>query len=130
MPNKYGFSKLVVRDLKASASFYEEVCGLTKQAEVVSTLGGRHLTEIIYEAESENCAQLVLMTYHDEESLTTGEAIIGFYSDNIYSFVENAVLHGATVIEQVNERPDFQARIALVRDPEGHLIEIIEHTDT
>lgn len=126
MEHKYGFSKLVVGNLDASAEFYESVCGLAGKVEVVSTLGGRDLTEFIYGSVDDDRPAFVLMSYNGDTSISTGEAIVGFYTEDIETFVENAIAQGGGIVEEINERAEFHARIALLTDPEGHLVEVIE----
>ena len=46
----FGFTKLVVTDLEAAATFYTEVFAVVEQARVTSAIAGRPIDEIMYTA--------------------------------------------------------------------------------
>jgi catechol 2,3-dioxygenase-like lactoylglutathione lyase family enzyme len=122
----FGFSKLVVGDLEKCAAFYKSVCGLTEQARVDAEIEGRAISEIMFNPTEENAATFVLLTYHDAPRPAVGELIVGFITKDIAAFVERARAAGGTIVQEVAPRPEHGVDVAFVRDPEGHLIEVVK----
>ncbi len=122
----FGFSKLLVNDLEASASFYSSVCGLTEMARVDSEIAGRPISEIMYNPTGDGAATFVLLQFTDGNTRGKEEVIIGFQTDNVAAFVARAEAAGGSVVESVKEMPEHGVRVAFVADNEGHLIEVVE----
>ncbi|HUD94934.1 hypothetical protein [Sphingobium sp.] len=45
----FGFTKLVVRNLEAMATFYKEVAGLTEVGRIQDAVGDRKIVEILFQ---------------------------------------------------------------------------------
>jgi catechol 2,3-dioxygenase-like lactoylglutathione lyase family enzyme len=124
--NHFGFTKLVVRDLEKSAAFYKSVCGLTEQARVTAEIGGRPISEILFNATGSGAGTFVLLAYLDEPKPAAGELILGFTTTDVAAFVERALAAGGSVAEEPISQPQHGVKVAFVRDVEGHLIEVVE----
>jgi predicted enzyme related to lactoylglutathione lyase len=126
----FSFTKLIVNDLEKSAAFYKSVAGLTEQARIEAVMEGRAIKEIMFNPTAPGAAMFVLLTYPNGPKLvhdTNGSAIImGFVTDDIDAFVKNAEKAGGRVTEQPSAQPAHGVKVAFVRDPEGHLIEVVE----
>jgi catechol 2,3-dioxygenase-like lactoylglutathione lyase family enzyme len=121
-----GFTKLVVGDLEKSAAFYKSVCGLTEQARVTDVLAGRAISEILFEPAALGGHTFVLLNFHDTAKPAVGEAILGFTVTDIVGFVARVRVAGGTVLDDVKAMPTHGVKVAIVKDIEGHLIEVVE----
>ena len=122
----FGFTKLIVGDLDKASAFYKGVCGLTEQARVDDKVGGRAISEIIFAPAHQGGASFVLLTYPDTPKPASGEVILGFATPDVDAFVGRVVAGGGAVVDAAVSRPDHGVRVAIVKDPEGHLIEVVQ----
>src|ERR1700761_864346 len=123
---KFGITKLGVADLDKAAAFYKSVCGLTEQARVEDRLGGRAISEIIFAPAYQGGASFVLLAYPDTPRPSSGEVILGFATPDVDAFVGRVLVGGGAVVDAPASRPEHGVRVAVVRDPEGHLIEVVQ----
>jgi catechol 2,3-dioxygenase-like lactoylglutathione lyase family enzyme len=121
-----GATKLIVGDLERSAAFYREVCGLTEERRVSETIGGRAMCEIILASPAPDAARLVLFAFLDAPKPAGGEVILVFVTTDAQAFVERAARAGGSVMHPLETMPQHAAKVAFVRDPEGHLIEVLQ----
>ena len=126
MAEHFGFTKLIVGDLEASARFYKSVCGLTEQARVRSKVGGRPMNEILFNPAVPGGTTFVLLAFDDEPKPAISELILGFITTDIVAFVDRVGAAGGTIVDELATRPEFGVKVAIVKDPEGHLIEIVQ----
>ena len=122
----FGFTKLVVGDLEKAAAFYKSVCGLTEQARVEDKLGGRAISEIIFTPAHQGGASFVLLSYPDTPNPSSGEVILGFATPDVDALVSRVLAGGGAVVDAAVSRPDHGVKVAIVKDPEGHLIEVVQ----
>ena len=122
----FGFSKLVVGDLERSAAFYREVCGLVESGRFDAEIGGRAIREILFRPTDKGGGTLVLLTYLDDPKPGAGEAILGFSTPDVDAFVARALAAGGSVFEAARAIDELKVRVALVRDAEGHLLEVVQ----
>ena len=122
----FGFAKLVVGDLEKSATFYRTVCGLTEQARIESEIGGRAISEIMFNPTGSGGATFVLLSFHDTPEPAAGELILGFITPDVRAFVDRARAAGGSVVQEAVARPEHGVKVAFVKDIEGHLIEVVE----
>jgi predicted enzyme related to lactoylglutathione lyase len=127
-PAHFSFTKLVVGDLARSAAFYEATCGLTLQARVDTEVGGRRLSEILYQPTAPGGATFVLLHWEDTPRTVSSELILGFATSDLDAFVARAVASGGSVETAPYAIPEMKIRVAFVRDVEGHRIEVVEQT--
>lgn len=122
----FGFTKLLVDDLEATAAFYKTVCGLTELARVESQIAGRPISEIMFNATGEGAATFVLLKFVGAPKPHNDEVILGFQTQDVEAFMQRAVAAGGTVEEAVKAMPEHGVKVGFVRDVEGHLIEVVE----
>lgn len=126
MASHFVFTKLVVGDLDKCARFYEAVAGLKAQARIDAVVDGRNITEIVYEPTSKGGANFVLFAYHDAKTPVKDETITGFSTDDIEGFARRIRENGGSVYQGPDDRPEHGLKVAFARDPEGHVIELIQ----
>ena len=122
----FGFSKLVVGDLERSAAFYREVCGLVESGRFDAEIGGRAIREILFRPTDKGAGTLILLAYLDDPRPGAGEAILGFSTPDLDAFVTRALAAGGTVFQAPKALDELKVRVAFVRDPEGHLLEVVQ----
>ncbi|ATB32265.1 VOC family protein [Melittangium boletus] len=123
---KFGFTKLLVDNLEASAAFYKSVCGLVETRRVDATIAGRNIREILFAPGHEGGATFVLLKFLDAPKPTTDEVILGFMTDDIDAFVERAKAAGGAVAQSSSTTVEHGLKVAFVTDVEGHLIEVVQ----
>jgi predicted enzyme related to lactoylglutathione lyase len=122
----FGFSKLVVGDLERCGAFYQAVCGLVESGRYEAAIAGRAIREIMYRPTSPGGAMLVLLAYLDTPRPGGGETILGFQTPDLDAFLKRAREAGGSVLEEPRTIDDLEVRVAFVRDPEGHLLEVVQ----
>jgi len=122
----FSFTKLVVGDLETAATFYKSVCGLTEQNRVEAKIGGKTISEILFNATAPGGASFVLLTFVGAAKPTAGGVIPGFITGDVDAFVARARAAGGTVVEEPADQPQHGVRVAFVTDPEGNLIEVVQ----
>ena len=122
----FGFTKLLVADLEASAAFYTEVCALQELARVESSIGGRPIKEIMYQPTGEGAGMFVLLQFTDQSAPGRDEVILGFQTTDVGAFIERALAAGGSLVEPVKDMQEHGVRVGFVADNEGHLIEVVE----
>lgn len=122
----FDFTKLVVADLERSAVFYKAVTGITEMIRFEAEICGRPIKEILFNPTGKNVSGLMLIAYTDSKQPVTGEIMVGFSTPDLEAFLARAVAAGGTVAQAIRIEPDFKVRVAFVRDPEGHLLEVVQ----
>ncbi|WNG34302.1 glyoxalase/bleomycin resistance/dioxygenase family protein [Archangium violaceum] len=123
---KFGFTKLLVDNLEASAAFYKSVCGLVETGRVDAAIAGRKIREILFAPSHDGGATLVLLKFLEAPKPTNDEVILGFMTDDIEAFVERAKASGGAVAQPAYTAADLGLKVAFVTDVEGHLIEVVQ----
>jgi predicted enzyme related to lactoylglutathione lyase len=122
----FGFTKLVVQDLEAMATFYKDVAGLTEMARVQDAVGDRKIDEILFLPTAPGGSTLVLFKFLDRAAPANEEVILGFQTPDIAAFVERTKAGGGKVVTEIETKAEHGVKVAFVTDPEGHLIEVVE----
>lgn len=122
----FGFTKLVVQDLEAMATFYRDVAGLTEMARVQAMVGDREIDEILFNPTREGGSTLVLFKFLDRIAPAQEEVILGFQTPDIAAFMERTRASGGAVVTDIESQAQHGVKVAFVTDPEGHLIEVVE----
>ena len=121
---RLGAAGIGVSDLANSSDFYTSIFGLS----FVTKLRLPHMDEIILSMDGRGAA-LVLMCHTDgvaRDLANTGGKIV-FYVADPAATVELARKRGAHVVREATPVPEFgDAVIAFVKDPDGHLVEILQ----
>jgi len=119
-------TKLVVGDLEPAIAFYGAVCRLKPMQRIDGAVDGRPITEVIMGSAASAAAVLVLFSYHGAPAPQPGECMLVFDTDDIEGFVARAVEAGGTIMQPPQALPQFGLSFALVRDPEGHIVEALQ----
>ena len=122
----FSCTKLVVADLEKACTFYKSVFGLVEQGRVDAHIEGRPISEIMFHPTAPGGATFVLLAYTDTVTPALSEAIILFITANLAALLETVSAAGGKVVEAMYDRPEHGVKVAFVRDPEGHLIEVVE----
>ena len=122
----FGFTKLVVVDLERTVAFYKRVAGLEEANRVDAEIAGRKISEILLQPTTEGGANLVLLHFHDLPRSAADEVILGFITLDLEAFVKRTREAGGSVYEEIKSMPEHGVRVAFVKDPEGHLIEVVQ----
>jgi predicted enzyme related to lactoylglutathione lyase len=130
----FGFTKLVVKDLAAMATFYRAVYGLHPVDRICGErIGDEEIDEIVLSADpnttwspTATSSWLVLLKYVDRSPPSNGEVILGFMTDDLPALLERVRASGGDVYSPIEEMPEQGLRVAFATDPEGHLAEVIQ----
>jgi predicted enzyme related to lactoylglutathione lyase len=123
---KFWFTKLVVSDLERMAQFYCHGLGMTQVRQFQVTTVPEPFDEILLDAGDGHT--LILVQYHSWSTKTvTDEVILGFGTPDITALLCCAEAAGGKITQQPIASPEGSGhRVGLLRDPEGHRIEVVE----
>lgn len=122
------YVKLMVADPDALALFYSEVFGMQEVRRIYEPEHIRpHLEIFLSAGPGENKSQIALMKYLNMPAPTPGEAIIAVMVKNVDAAVAAAEARGGSIVlpaETLEQYDNF--RWAIITDPEGHKIEVMQ----
>ena len=124
--DRFGFTKLLVVDLEASATFYKTVFGLEERGRVRSEIADRKIDEIMFEPQTPGGASFVLLHFDGVTAPSSDEVILGFVTTDLSGLVARVERTGGTVVAPARKQPEHGVLVAFVNDNEGHLIEVVE----
>ena len=118
---KFNFFKLIVRDLDAMQKFYADTFGFEERSrftlptleEVMLALPGEQFTLVLYRH-----------TDGRDVEIGNGYGPVGFLTRDVDAAVAHALANGATLVAPPRDMGSM--RLAFVKDPEGHEIEMIQ----
>ena len=125
----FTFTKLVVDDLDAMAEFYCSVFDLHNVARANFDQGdaGSAIEEIVLATTPDaQWGSFVLMKFKDRPPTKEVGAIVGFTTTDLPALLDRVRRFGGSVIGDIKNMSEHGFRVALVRDPEGHLNELVE----
>jgi catechol 2,3-dioxygenase-like lactoylglutathione lyase family enzyme len=128
-PSPLTFTKLVVDDLDAMADFYCTVFGLHRglREQFEDGVGGEPIDEIaLVAAPGDQFGSLSLLKFVNRSLEKGDEVILGFVTPDLSALLERAEHAGGTPFGKIKDVPHHAIRAAFMRDPEGHLCEIVE----
>lgn len=117
------FTKLQVADLDKAASFYTSVLGLIEMHRVEAAIGGRTVSEIIYMPTQPGGPMFILAKFHDTNTPSRNETILGFATGDTEALIARAEKAGGRVVEQLPAGPHNPFRTTFIEDPEGHVLQ-------
>ena len=121
----FSFTKLAVADLERAARFYHDVFGMKQVQRIQAEIAGNAIEEIILGADGG--AGLILLHWVGRNAPDVGAVILGFTTSDASVVFDRAVAAGGRVHEPVRRSPKpAGSRSASSKDPEGHLLEIVE----
>ena len=120
LPLGVSFLKFTVSDLPAMQSFYQKAFGMQQQKRLDNPAN----IEVILT--SGKGADLALVFYKDGRKVSLGNANgpIGFYLKDVDTTYARAIAAGG--VSRSAPRTAGNARVAIVVDPEGHDIELLD----
>ncbi|WP_236808237.1 VOC family protein [Amycolatopsis albispora] len=121
------FTKIVVDDLDAQASFYAAVFGQVVRHRFSGGEGLRAFEEIVMGSAAGDGPSLLLIHYADGATPHPGEAVLGFTVADVEETACAARAAGGTVRSEPRSMPAGGMKVAELADPEGHLLEIVQH---
>ncbi len=124
----FGFTKLVVADLEKSAAFYEAVLGLVRTRRIDFDNEAGKGAEILFEPTAPGGAMFVLIHYDAAPTPAHGEVVLGFYTSDLAALVAKVAAAGGVIDRAPYAIPEMKLKVAFVRDPEGHVLELLEQT--
>lgn len=123
---RFAFTKILVSDLAAMERFYIGGLDLGLVTRIAVDDVEWALDETILSIGGAPGMTLNLVQYRHKPAPAPGEAVIGLYVTGIADVVSRAVAAGGSIHLPVQHLPDHGVSLAYVRDPEGHLIELLE----
>jgi len=126
MSTHYGFTKLVVDDLEKMTAFYTEVYGLSDFDRIQSSIGDEPIDEIMLGTTDANTGGVILLKFLERKPAETGEIILGFLTDDIDALYERVLAAGGGVHAPVKYEAGDPYKVGFVKDPEGHLAEVVQ----
>jgi predicted enzyme related to lactoylglutathione lyase len=123
---RFTFTKILVDDLEAEAAFYSTVLGLVEKHRVAGGEGdGAYAESVMCCAHSDEPSLLLLKPLHRQVP-TPGEVVLGFAVADVDEAVRATEASGGSVNSGPRSLPQHGLRIAQVKDPEGHLLELVQ----
>ncbi|MBW1882816.1 MAG: VOC family protein [Deltaproteobacteria bacterium] len=126
---RYAFTKLIVNDLEKMSSFYTEVYDLEEVERIQSAIGSDPIHEIMLGIDGEFDNGLVLLKFVDKPAPENGELILGFTTDDVAAVYERVRAAGGGIHASIKHDAGSPYKVGFVRDPEGHLAEVVETVD-
>ena len=123
---RFSFTKILVNDLDAQFAFYSTVFGRMEKTRYDFDDRADPLAEIIMTSTDGTEQSLFLWHYKNRPAPTPGSAVIGFEVSGIDDVVRRVHDAGGTVTEPPRSMTDIGIKVAFVRDPEGHVVEVFE----
>lgn len=125
-PYLYYF-KLLVKDSVELSKFYCDVFGM-KEVRRIDALGADepHLEIFLSAGPEENGNQIALLHYVNKPAPTPGEASIAFMVEDVDAIVAAAQAAGGTSTRAAETLEEHKFRYAIIADPEGHSIEVMQ----
>ena len=121
------YFKLMVKDADVLAPFYQNVFGMKVAGRFDGLQTEEPHLEIFLTSETESgTQQIALMHYIDGPTPTPGEAAISFMVDDVDTVVAAALAAGGATKRGAETLEEHKFRNAIVTDPEGHSIEIMQ----
>lgn len=122
------FTKLVVQDLARSERFYREVFGLKPFRRLTDNAHAFALEEVMLSTGGEAGGHVLVLTrYLKRPCPPAGAAWTGFIVADLDSTVSATERCEGKVAVAIHENVEHGVRAALLEDPEGHMIEAIQH---
>ena len=121
----FSFVKIVVSDLDAAERFYSDALGLETRGRAPATDSEYAQEECFLAVPGADQPQLLLIRYVNRPT-PAPEAWTGFAVSNVEETVTAVERSGGKVLIPVHDVPQYKLKVAVVADPEEHIIELIQ----
>jgi predicted enzyme related to lactoylglutathione lyase len=122
----FSFVKIVVADLDAAERFYREALGLQLLGRSTAPDSDYAQEECFMGVPGAQTPQLLLIRYLSRPTPAPGEAWTGFDVSNLDETVTAVERGGGKLLLAAHDVPEYGLRVAVVADPEGHMIELTQ----
>lgn len=121
------YFKLMVSDPETLVRFYGDAFGMVEVARFDGLeTEDPHIEVFLKVGSAKGDQQLALMHYVNRPAPTPGEAAIAFMVDDVDTVVAAALAAGGTSIRATETLEEHKFRYAIVADPDGHSIEVMQ----
>ena len=122
------FVKMPTGDLDAAERFYTSVFGFRVDRRISGGEGEDEHTELVLAAPTGagNAGRLLLTRYVHRPSPTPGEWVVGLTVGDMEAVITAALEAGASISKPVRYYPAYDMSVALITDPEGNVIELMQ----
>jgi len=121
----FTFTKIVVADLDRAVPFYRDAIGLRLLSRFSATESEYAQEEAVMAGHgSERGPMLMLVRYLKRPAPPAGSAWTGFSVADLPATVAAVEQGGGSVVLPIHDVPEHKVAVAVVADPEGHLIEL------
>lgn len=121
------YFKLTVADAENLARFYSLVFGMTEVRRIDALHYSEPHLEIFLSTGSEKSGnQIALLHWVDKPAPVPGEAAIAFMVDDVDAVVAAALAAGGTSTMAAETLEEHKFRYAIIADPEGHAVEVMQ----
>lgn len=123
----FGFTKLVVTGIARSERFYSTVFGMKPVDRVTADEHAYALEEVMLSLTGGHDSHLLIITrYLRRPTPPAGSAWTGFLVGDIEATLRSAQAEGGVVEVPVHKNEEYRTLAAIIADPDGHLIEVIQ----
>jgi catechol 2,3-dioxygenase-like lactoylglutathione lyase family enzyme len=126
----FSLAKIQVQDIDAAERFYVEALGLEVTGRVTNGEGEQLMLERILTVPGSprGATSFILISYPNTPCPAPGVATMGFMVETLEAAIEKATAAGASVDVPPVDMPEYSLRLAFLRDPQGHRIELLQST--
>jgi predicted enzyme related to lactoylglutathione lyase len=120
------FAKIVTGNLALLETFYETAFDMRVTGRVSFGEGEAALEETILAMGEGKGSPLILIRYPNLPVPAAGELVVGLGVEDVAASVEAAVAAGGTLVIPPVDATEHGIRLAFVKDPEGHMLELVQ----
>jgi len=122
------FTKAIVADLQAMATFYQTVFGLKDVMRVRGNIAGAAHNEIILSPTGEMMpsSTFVLLQFIDRAPPPASDSILGFITPDLDALLRRVRTAGGGVVQESRTMAGLGIKVGFATDPEGRLLELVQ----
>jgi predicted enzyme related to lactoylglutathione lyase len=126
---RFGFTKLIVDDEEAMATYYSEVYGLKRLHHVDGgdpAVMGPIREVIMGPGDTMSAESLIMIKFLDKPAPRDREVILGFVTDDLDALGDRVIARGGKHLGTIRSMPEHGVRVLFTTDPEGRLSKNVE----
>lgn len=123
------FTKLIVDDEEAMASYYQAVYHMHPAVRVAgnSKSTGEAFREVILTRGADMASgTLVMFKFLDRAKPRDQQVVLGFVTDDLDALKDRIVANGGKLVGDIADEPEHGVRVLFSEDPEGALAENVQ----